>query len=770
MPDKNYNVDDILSEIRAKKTSLQEEPPPTAPRPKLTQEDKQLLGRALDHNKEKGFLSFGDREEAPRQPQPEEPPRRWQPAPAPTVTPVSQRQPEPPEPKPPEPGPFPAGGASDRFDRAFEENLLKKTETITLGEEPADEPLWGGAPPRAEGPDRMAKAAAFITGLSDGADPDGAPLAGEEAPEEKRKPRHKAREPKAPEEPAREERGLRPSQQLARMKTSLTARLAVNLIAALGVLYLAAAAEYQLPLPGFLTENLSFALWIPVVLVILSGIASGNTVGGGMIALFTLKPSSDSYIALGVFACLMQGSYIAMRPELYEVYSANIYLPMAALMLVFNTVGKLMLRGRVENAYRLVAARGEKQTVGLVDNAALARHLVSGVVEEEPVVACFAPVKALGGYLEQAFAPGRPEDVSRIVAPMTAGAALVMALVSYIFNRDVFMAAGVFTAALCITAPLAGVLAANLPISMVNGRLEKWGAALSGYGTVEQFSGVNGVILKCSDLFPSSSITLHGIKPFRGGAIDQAIVDAASVLCSCDSTLTDIFRNMVSGENILRPAESLVYEDRMGVSAWVDGRRVLVGNRELMKHYGVDIPPLETEQKYAQDGRQVLYVANSGEAAAMFIVSYKADQQMKRALEVLWSRDIAVCVYSTDPNVTEERISQLYDFPAQMIKIIPAALHSQVDRYLAPRDKMQAGIVHTGQPASYVRAVAAAKACDSILTAETALLLLSVVVGFALVTFFAFTRSMQALTWITIAIYQLFWTLIEVLVPAFKRG
>ena len=128
---------------------------------------------------------------------------------------------------------------------------------------------------------------------------------------------------------------------------------------------------------------------------------------------------------------------------------------------------------------------------------------------------------------------------------------------------------------------------------------------------MEEFSEVDGVVLRCSDLFPSSSITLHGIKPFRSGSIDQVIIDAASVLCSCDSTLTEVFRSMISGENILRPVENVTYEDGMGVSAWVGGRRVLVGNRELMKHYGVDLPPLDYEERYAQGGRQILYVANS---------------------------------------------------------------------------------------------------------------------------------------------------------------
>ena len=49
-------------------------------------------------------------------------------------------------------------------------------------------------------------------------------------------------------------------------------------------------------------------------------------------------------------------------------------------------------------------------------------------------------------------------------------------------------------------------------------------------------------------------------------------------------------------------------------------------------------------------------------------------------------------------------------------------------------------------------------------------LLLSVVIGFAVVTFFAFTRTMPTLTWMAVAVYQLFWMLLQLVVPLLRRG
>ena len=280
---------------------------------------------------------------------------------------------------------------------------------------------------------------------------------------------------------------------------------------------------------------------------------------------------------------------------------------------------------------------------------------------------------------------------------------------------------------------------------------------------------MNQVLLRGYDLFPPESVTLHTIKPFNRTPMDQVVIDIASVLSQCGSTLTQIFTGMIDRPEMLRQTESFLCEDGKGVSAWVEGRRVLIGNRELMKSYGVAIPPKEYEDQYGQ-GKQILYISNSGQAAAMCVLSYKADKQMRRALEVLADRDIAVCVYTTDPNVTAERVSQTYAFPRELVKVIPAALHREVDRYLDPNAKARAGMVHNGTPSSYIRGVAAARSCDNALTVETALLLLSVVVGFALVTFFAFTGGMPALTWVTIAAYQAFWAFIELLVAFIKSN
>ncbi|MEG2074295.1 MAG: hypothetical protein RRY54_05985, partial [Angelakisella sp.] len=388
--------------------------------------------------------------------------------------------------------------------------------------------------------------------------------------------------------------------QLEKMKLSLFIRVVVNLFALVGVVYLSLAGAYDFPLPSFMAGegNMGLFLWSTVALVIISALVSGNTVGGGILALLKLSPSNDSYSALAVFACLIQGSYMAMQPQLMTDYGDNLYLPMAALMLLFNTLGKLILLSRMEGSFHFAASKGDKHIADVMDNREFARRISGDIVGDEPRIAYFTDAAAVDGFMEQAFSESKAEDISKVVAPVTALAALVMALVSYLFSRDIFIAACVYTAALCITAPLAGVIASNLPLSITNGKLARFGASLCGYEAVNRFSETNGVLLRCSQLFPKGSVSIKDIKVLDRRPIDQVIIDAASVLCACDSNLSDIFRDMVQDSSMLHEPENLEYVDDMGLSAWVNGRRVLIGNRSLMMSYGVSIPGVDFERPY----------------------------------------------------------------------------------------------------------------------------------------------------------------------------
>lgn len=293
---------------------------------------------------------------------------------------------------------------------------------------------------------------------------------------------------------------------------------------------------------------------------------------------------------------------------------------------------------------------------------------------------------------------------------------------------------------------------------------------VSGYSAVERLSRANAVALRCSDLFPTESITLHRIKTFQKAALDEAIVDAASVICSCESTLGGIFSQMVGGRtDILKPVENLVSEDGMGLSAWVNGKRVLIGNRELMLQHGVALPGREVEAQLQFEGSNLLYLANSGQLTAIYVLSYGCNEEIAEALAELADRDMTLVVYTTDPNITPTLIDEVLGYPAELVKILPAKLHAGFEEQTLPRPTARAYTAHNGGISQFVRTITTAENCRSAITFGSMLQLVFVIVGFALVTFMAFVQNMGVLSWMLVSLFQLVCCLLVCLLPNMRR-
>lgn len=556
-------------------------------------------------------------------------------------------------------------------------------------------------------------------------------------------------------------------EELEHRRKGLTISLIFHVLMLLGVLYLALAPVYHLMLPGFLATSGAMRVWGMVALVVISAIACGGTLGNGLISIFTARRSNDAYVTLTVFACLLQGSFMAARADLLESFSANLYLPLAAGILLFNTAGKL-----VENSRRFANCEMISQQppveCRVVEKESRIANWAAELPEEAETVLCMNPAASAANLENELELSGHTEALAGVVAPITAGAALIMAVVAYFLKGDLYTSACIFTAALCITSPFAASLGSHLPLSRTNAGLQKAKAALLGEDTVERLAESDAVLLRCAELFPSGSITLHGIKTFDNKPIDTAIIHAASVLCSVDNTLTGVFRGMIGSGEMLKPVENIVSEEGLGLSAWVEGGRVLIGNRGLLEAHGVAVPPIELEQKMKMDGREILYLSNFGSLTAGFIISYRADRQVSRLLKSMERRGMALLVHSTDPNVTPELVAQVYNIPQECIHLLPASLHQEAEEALCGCETTPAGMVSSGFVGN-LRCLLAAQRCMGTSRAISVMLLVEVLLGFALITFLAYSGAMARLTWQAIGVYQLFWLFIISLVGVARK-
>ena len=537
--------------------------------------------------------------------------------------------------------------------------------------------------------------------------------------------------------------------------------------------FTASLTNISLPLLNFMLpeRNMSVFMGVNLGLMVLAMLVNISTIAGGLKALFTLRPSSDGPIAIAGVVAMVQGIVLILNPDAVTGNGVHFYFAVTVLGLVFNLLGKLFMIERIDRNFRLLAEGGyQRHAFNIINDRNLARELTRNQNLDPPVVGYSQPADFLTNFMHFSSTEDYGENITRIATPIFfVFSVLVFGATQFIYG-DLFMSLTVFSAMTLICAPLTSSIVGNLPLRRMNRALCEDGSMVAGYTALDRFDDINCFVIKDSELFGPQSITLHGIKTFDQKRIDEAMVDAASIVCKSDCVLSYIFTQMIGGnEKILKKADSIVYEDSMGISAWVDGKRVLIGNRELMLGHNIEIPSKDYEKKFVRDGREVLYLANSGELTAIFVLSYAADPDITDQLEVLASRGIGISVYTTDSNITPQKIAEVFDFPEDMVEIVPYKLHSQCDRLMEHKDRAKAEIVYNGSLASKVRTLSGILSAKTSIVLGTILQCIGVTIGYALLTYFAFTNAIGSVTFTLLIAYQCFWAVVVMLLPNLRR-
>lgn len=557
------------------------------------------------------------------------------------------------------------------------------------------------------------------------------------------------------------------------IKRSLSTRLLVTGGCAALLLYLALCNLYPLPLLNPICPEVDMRVFMMVNLVVfvIGALAANAVIGGGLVSLFTLKADHDTPAALGALAVIAHGVALIMNPDQIHTGESSFYFVVAGLTLFANTVGKRMMILRIERNFAVASVDAQRTGEYLLSGDKLADKLAEGQGFSEPAIAYPVKVGFPEKFLQLSYSEDYSENFSRYIAPIFLLFAVGLSLVCWLaFDRSPLEAFTIFCVVLCMASPLTPTIVGNLPLLRASKRLSGEGAFISGYDAVETFEDMNCVAVDSGELYPAGAVEMHGIKAFAQSRIDEAILDAASLMCQVDGLLKSIFIEMIGNKcDILKPVSDIIYEDGKGLSAQVDGKMVLIGNRALMSAHGIEMPSHDYEKKYVKGDREILYLANSGEVTAMFVLSYHPNSEVDKWLRVLAKKELSLIVHATDPNITAKKIAADYHYPEEFIQIIPADLREHYLALTAPKERAKAYVMSLSGSPVRLRALSAIHTLKQAMVVGTVLQMAGLVLGYALVAFLAFTGAMSAIGFGQLAIYQLFWAVTIILIPNLKK-
>lgn len=517
----------------------------------------------------------------------------------------------------------------------------------------------------------------------------------------------------------------------------------------------------------------------PVIYIVLTVLFLGasiavcyRTITNGLRALLAFNANSDSGVAVAAAGALIQTISALFYTDAIVEGSQHLYAVVLTAVLFVNAVGKLTMLRRIHSNFRFVTSREQKYAVRLYDDHNTALQMTQDVVAEQPLVAYQRKTNFLKRFLELSYRPDPAETSSQMIAPIALISALLLCVVSMLVTKSVPSAISALTAALIVGVAAVNMLAVNLPMSRLAKVARRAGAMLVGYEAVQEFGNTNAIIVDADDLFPTGTVVLNGIKTYGPRAqIEEAILAASALVSEIGGPLAGVFEQVINeNEDELPAVEKAAYEDGYGISGYVEGKRIFLGNRELLAQHKIEPPARSDETEYTAANRQMLYIAVDDTPVAMFVLTYTADRRRKNELQRMEESGISLVVRATDPNITKQLIARLFGIDGNSVKVLKGMLAEEYRSLVkAEAPRSDAILATKGRMESMISVISACIHSKSGVSLIVALQTAAAVLGFVLVAFLACFGAISKLSAFGLFLFELAWLLVILLLPKLRK-
>ncbi|MCI1952395.1 MAG: hypothetical protein LKJ50_06450 [Clostridiales bacterium] len=522
---------------------------------------------------------------------------------------------------------------------------------------------------------------------------------------------------------------------------------------------------------GFQRLNITVYLICNVIFTTIAFVFCGATIWNGLKSLFRFHANSDSAVAIAAIAALVQSIMAFFMQTRFSSGSLNLYASVATAALFLNTLGKFSMIKRINKNFHFVVSPDKKYAVTLFEDYNTGLQLADGCTMDTPVIAYQTETNFLSHFLRLSYEDDPSDRANQTIAPVAFLASLVLCIITLVLTKDVVTAFTAFAAATCITTPFMNLLAVNLPLARISRIASQCGGMVIGFPAVQHFCESNAVMMDSQDLFPKNTVILNGIKTFKNTSIDDSLMEAAALMIAAHSPLSSLFDQVIHTQHKKLPeVEKFSYTDGQGLSGWINGHRVFVGNRELLSAHKIEPPEEAIEQKYIQGGKKLVYLAIGGELIAMLIITYSCDRRRLQELRRMENNGISLILRNCDPNITPTFLAELFGLDPNGIRVLPERLGAlYVSRTHEVCDEKPAMIATKGRPTALMRLVTACVRERGNISIAIVLQNVAVVLGFIMVALLTCYSGLQQISTMSLIVYEFFWAMVIWLVPKLRK-
>lgn len=428
---------------------------------------------------------------------------------------------------------------------------------------------------------------------------------------------------------------------------------------------------------------------------------------------------------------------------------------LAAFILSVRSVAAFFRAAHTLTGFRQIAGNKPKRAVKLINDPAVTFAMAKNSIEGDVLAAAPRRTAHIDDYMKytsfRVYFSGKLPVIT--VVSLLLSVILGFACAAY-FDSMLY---GFYSAAVvqCIAAVPVLFLIDDMPLYSASKKLARKGAEIAGKMGAEYLEKVNAIVLSSEDLFPSGTVTLHNMQLLSDNSIDDTIMRAASLTDSLSSPLAPIFKKIAGtvGDFVMPDSDTVKYEDKMGISGWVNNKLLFVGNRTLMEAHGIDVPSIEIDRKLLRRGYFPVYVATDDKACALLAVQYTIKPELAREFRKISAMGITMLIDSSDPNLTEEMICDYMGLYDDSVKVMSTAGCHMYKNAVTYTEHCSAPAAYKGNPVALAALVSSAVKIKKSSLLLAVFYALSCVAGVVMFAYTSFSGSGSVLGSATVLLY-----------------
>ena len=520
-------------------------------------------------------------------------------------------------------------------------------------------------------------------------------------------------------------------------------------------------------IPIFSTEKAFYLA--NLALILLAIVPNVKDFGRSLASLFSSRPVPGSLISFSVVLSFLDAlvSFLTSKP--LTIGCASL---ISVFAYFFYQLGLFLDSKRLYDSYRQISETPQRYASLVLANSDFTHALTHDLNLAEPTVLIKRKAGRIDNFMSHAFSKLSHGRNFNLLITLSAVASLLYGVLYYLLKgKDAAAAVRAAAISSCFIAPFISSLVEILPLTALQSKLSKLGTVVPGYSAAEEISNADCVVLEGRELFPKEKVLLHGIKTFEKERVDQAILYAASVLIhSCD-TMSHMFLKVIQGKtDMLFDTDSVVYEEGLGFSFWVDKNRILVGRRELLETHEIEVPSRDYENRYTKTStRDAIYLAVAGKLYAMFVISYAPDDEMQSMLQELVKQNVSIIVRTRDFILSADKIARMYDIPRTMVTIVRESTMPELARKTDYASSSSSSMTHGGAASAFLKGLIGCKRLLQSVNLASVLEVVCIGVGCFLALLLTLTGAITTTSANTVLIFQLAWTILVSVILFFKK-